>query len=223
MIFDISNVYTRKNADELHSGDIVCVADTMLCLKEAVENDETTVLDSVGKKEIPMARFWTAHPYFLAYLVCPARNAEAYWKWLDGKAIEIEYAELDENETSVWRLFENEDPNWCKFHYRPAPKEITKSVHQLVDNTKEYRPFNSIDELTTEFVKRFQTKTPSYALPLIWVKSITKGNNNRGLITGYIDNEDEGQLVKIDDRYYGLCVLFKNFQFLDGSPCGVEK
>jgi hypothetical protein len=62
-------------------------------------------------------------------------------------------------------------------------------------------------------------------MPLIWVKlkSSIKSNNDRGLITGYIDNEGNGQLVKIGDKYYGLCVLFEDFQFIDGSPCGVEK
>lgn len=38
-----------------------------------------------------------------------------------------------------------------------------------------------------------------------------------------LNNEGNGQLVKIGDKYYGLKVLFDSFEFLDGSPCGVEK
>lgn len=233
MIFDKTRVYSSVNADELSKGDIVYIADTLGRLKGFTDSDSDNnfyvkdvedISSESNESRIGVIGMDGKIFYFnLAYLICPSYNAEAYKAWHEGNKIEIEYAELDENETSVWRLFENEDPNWCKFHYRPAPKEITKSVHQLVDNTKEYRPFNSIDELTAEFKKRFRTQTPSYALPLIWVKPSKKGNNERYLITRYIDNEENGQLVKIGDKYYGLCVLFAGFQFLDGSTCGVEK
>ena len=211
MTFDKSKVYTAVNAYELNTGDIVYLADTVSRLKYLVRLDDKNYLETISRifKEEAKNRFADedCFPYSLAYLVCPERNAEAFKAWHKGE--KIEYAEPDENESSVWRLFENEEPNWYKFHYRPA-------------QVKEYRAFDSIDELTTEFVKRFQTKTPSYALPLIWVKSSEKGNNDRYLINGYIDNEENGQLVKIGDKYYGLCVLFAAFKFLDGSPCGVK-
>lgn len=225
MIFDKSKVYTALNADELQKGDIVYIADTLERLKGFVDTNlvkDVKVVDDISS-ESNEARIVVIDMdgeilYFsLAYLICPSYNAEAYKAWHKGKKIEMECANPDENGTSVlWRLIENEEPNWYKFHYRPAQEKTAE---------KEYRPFNSIDELTTEFVKRFRTKTPSYALPLIWVKlkSSIKSNNDRGLITGYIDNEGNGQLVKIGDKYYGLKVLFDSFEFLDGSPCGVEK
>lgn len=231
MIFDKTRVYSSVNADELSKGDIVYVADTLGRLKGFIDSDSNNNfyvkdVDDISSESnefrIGVIGMDGKIFYFnLAYLICPSYNAEAYKAWHEGKKIEIEYAELDENETSVWRLFENEDPNWCKFHYRPAPKEITKSVHQLVDNTKEYRPFNSIDELTAEFKKRFRTQTPSYALPLIWVKQ--KDKDERYLITGFVKSEQSGQLVKIGNGYFGLGVLFEHYEFLDGSPCGVEK
>lgn len=112
----------------------------------------------------------------------------------------------------MWRLFENEDPDWCNYRYRPAQEQTAE---------KKYRAFASIDELTAEFVKRFRTKTPSYALPLIWVK--TKDKDERYLITGFVKSEQSGQLVKIVNAYYGLGVFFDHYEFLDGSPCGVEK
>jgi hypothetical protein len=220
MIFDKSKVYTSLNAEELQKGDTVYVADTLKRLKGFVDTNlakDVKVVDDISG-ESSEARIGVANTggkvlyFYLAYLICPSYNAEAYKAWHEGKKIEMKYTEPDENETSVWKLFENEEPNWCKFHYRPAQEKTAE---------KEYRAFASIDELTTEFVKRFKTKTPSYALPLIWVK--LKGKNDRGLITGYIDNEGNGQLVKIGDKYYGLGVLFEDFQFLDGSPCGVEK
>ena len=226
MIFDKTRVYSSVNADELNKGDIVYVADTLGRLKGFIDSDSNNNfyvkdVDDISSESnefrIGVIGMDGKIFYFnLAYLICPSYNAEAYKAWHEGKKIEIEYAELDENETSVWKLFENEEPNWYKFHYRQKKKKTAE---------KEYRAFASIDELTTEFVKRFKIKTPSYALPLIWVKlkSSIKSNNDRGLITGYIDNEGNGQLVKIGDKYYGLGVLFEHYEFLNGSPCGVEK
>jgi len=217
MIFDKSKVYTMFNADDLQVGDIVYLADSARSIRLKVAEDSKYIskLSNIYDDEEEECRFVDEHnvPYSFAYLVCPERNVEAFKAWHEGKKIEMEYAEPDENESSVWRLFENEEPNWYKFHYRPAQEKTAE---------KEYRAFASIDELTTEFVKRFKTKTPSYAYPLIWVKSSKKDNNDRYLITGYVDNEDYKQLVAIDNKYYSLCVLFENFQFLDGSTCGVK-
>lgn len=216
MIFDKSKVYTALNADELSVGDIVYLADNIATLRRGVEIGDisnVSILQNIYCEE-EMFRFEDENQinYSFAYLICPERNAAAFKAWHEGKKIEMEYAEPDENESSVWRLFENEEPNWYKFHYRPAQEKTAE---------KEYRPFASLDELRAEFVKRFKTKTPSYALPLIWVKSI-KDNNDRYLITGYIENEEDGQLLQIGDRYYGLSVFFEGFEFLDGSPCGVK-
>lgn len=211
MIFDKSKVYTAVNADELNVGDIVYVADTLKRLKGFVDTNlakDVKVVDDISD-ESNEARIGVTNTggkvlyFYLAYLICSKRNAAAYKAWHEGNKIE------------------NEDPNWYKFHYRPSPEEITKSVHQLVNNTKEYRSFNSIDELTAEFVKRFQTKTPSYAFPLIWVKQ--KDKDERYLITGFVKSEQSGQLIKIGNSYYGLGVFFDHYEFLDGSPCGVEK
>lgn len=221
MIFDKSKVYTAVNANELSTGDIVYLADTISRLKFFVSIEDKIYFNfiTLGRilNEEESHRFVDENylTYNLAYLICPARNAEAFKAWHEGKKIEMECADPDENESSVWRLFENEEPNWYKFHYRPAQEKTAE---------KEYRPFASLDELIAEFVKRFSLETPEdYAYPLIWVKPRKKGNNERYLITEYIDNEENGQLVKIGDKYYGLCLLFAGFKFLDGSPCGVEK
>lgn len=212
MIIDNSKVYTAVNADALHKGDIVYLADTMSRLKFVVNLHDKNYFKTLDRilNEEERHRFVDENylTYNLAYLVCPARNAEAFKAWHKGKKIEKEWVKPGKN--FEWREFQG-NPNWYVCHYRPAQEKTT-----------EYRAFASIDELTTEFVKRFKTKTPSYAQPLIWVKSSIKGKNDRYLITGYVDNEDYKQLVAIDNKYYCLCVLFENFQFLDGSPCGVK-
>jgi hypothetical protein len=216
MIFDKSKVYTAVNADEMSKGYIIYAADTLRRLKSFIDFDSDNnffvkdvedISSESNESRIGVIGMDGKIFYFnLAYLICPSYNAEAYKAWHEGKKIEKEYTEPDENETSVWKLFENENPDWYEAHYRPVP---------------EYRPFDSLDELIAEFVKRFGFETPEdYAYPLIWVK--LKGKNDRYLITGYIDNEENGELVKIGDKYYGLCVLFAGFQFLDGSPCGVK-
>lgn len=204
MIFDKSKVYTTVNADELERGDLIIGADSLALLKEKVgigsEKDLFPLIEVRG--EDTDYRFDTEEDYFsLAYLVCTARNVKAFKAWHKSKKIEMEYAEPDDREKSVWRLFENEEPDWCNYHYRPA---------------KEYRPFASIDELITEFKKRFKTNVPFYALPLIWVKSRDKDESH--LITGFSE-----ACAKIDGIHYGLEALLECFTFLDGSPCGVEQ
>lgn len=227
MIFDKSKVYTAVNASELSKGDIVYLADTMSKLKYLVRLDDKNYLTTIDRifNEEEKNRFFNKDCliYNLAYLICPARNAEAFKAWHEGKKIEMEYAEPDENKSPAWKLFENAEPDWYEANYRPAQEQEDKSVYQIFGNMKEYRPFSSSDELIAEFVKRFGFETPeAYTYPTIWVKPSMKNNNERYLITGYIDNEENGQLVKIGGKYYGLCVLFAGFQFLDGSPCGVK-
>lgn len=222
MMFDRSKVYTALNANELSKGDIVYVANTLERLKCIFYSDSDNnfyvkdvydISSESNESRIGVIGMDGKIFYFnLAYLICPSYNAEAYKAWHEGKKIEMEYAEPDENESSVWKLFENEEPNWYYFHYRPAQEKTVE---------KEYRPFNSIDELTAEFVKRFQIAPPSYALPLIWVKQ--KDKDERYLITGFVKSEQSGQVVKIGNGYFGLGVLFEHYEFLDGSPCGVEK
>lgn len=215
MIFDNSKVYTAINADELHKGDIVYLVDTVSRLKYLVsigDKNYFTTLDRILNEE-ERHRFVDENylTYNLAYLLCPARNAEAFKAWHEGKKIEMEYAEPDGNESSVWKLFENEEPNWYYFHYRPAQEKTAE---------KKYRAFISIDELVTEFKKHFNCKTSPYVMPLIWVKP--KSKNEKHLITGFTYSVENGQLVKIDNAYFGLGVLFRDYEFLDNSPCGVK-
>ncbi len=74
MEFDLSKVYTSVNADELHEGDVVCVADSLSLLKINVRNNTVAQIisieseDSCFRFEVGVGRF------NLAYLVSPAQK-----------------------------------------------------------------------------------------------------------------------------------------------------
>lgn len=74
-------------------------------------------------------------------------------------------------------------------------------------------------ELVSDFKERFDTHTPAYAMPLMWVRK--KDVDKTYLITGFCSTE-EGKFVSIGIVYTSLGVLFEDYTFLDGSPCGVR-
>lgn len=87
-----------------------------------------------------------------------------------------------------------------------------------------YRPYKSIDELISDYIVRENTilnnafKTlPLFSLPIIWVKN--KKYKNRVCISGF-DESDIVQYVMMDGYPYSLESLFRDFTFLDASPCG---
>lgn len=73
MDFDLSKVYTSANADELHAGDEVILADTMadLRMKVAEADDYKRRLTEISDED-HQYRFRTARGgYLLAYLIDP--------------------------------------------------------------------------------------------------------------------------------------------------------
>ena len=67
--FDLSKVYTSVNADELHEGDVVCVADSLSLLKINVRNNTVAQIISI-ESEDSCFRFDVGVGRFnLAYLV----------------------------------------------------------------------------------------------------------------------------------------------------------
>lgn len=214
MEFDKSNVYTAVNADVLGNGDIVCVADTLSELKSDVQNEEVTTLELVLADDNEY-RFAAGNglDYILAYLVCPAHNVEAYKAWSEGKAVE---RRLCDDKESLWVIrYPDRDiiDDWTSHTYR---------VHQEPEEKPEskYRPYKSVDELVSDFKERFSKYTPAYAMTLIWVKKERGGIKRERLITAFEEIEN---LVSIDGEIYDLEYLYKDYTFLDGSPCGVQE
>ena len=83
---------------------------------------------------------------------------------------------------------------------------------------KDWRPFKDVDELKKVWYDKMPFDVLSTGLeePFIWVR--WKGGKEHKLITGYYN---EGSQVFLCDEWIPLERLFKYYEFLDGSPCGV--
>ncbi len=214
MDFDKSRVYTAVNAEDLHKGDLCVFADTLSALKERVNNDIGFGKLFDIQKEDEVMRFisedndWGKIWYVLAYLVCPARNVEAYRAWKEGEAVEV--TPYNPNHPYIRIENDGEEPDWTQGYYRPVvgqPKE------------KKYRPFKDCKELCNFWHTKTAVNVPSYAMPLIWVKR--KFANCTMLITAF--NDDISVAVSVDSVTYTFADLLAEFTFLDGTLCGVEE
>ena len=216
MDFDVSKVYTAVNAHKLNIGDLVLAADTMVSLRTVVKYAEERYPDAITAilPEDDEYRFVVAGEsnYQLAYLVCTASNAEAYRAWRYGEPVEMQ-TDTDWRDVDSDELEENPD-DWLYRNLR-----VKDSTHYSPCN-EQYRPYKSVDELVSDFKERFDTHTPAYAMPLIWVQR--KDKNEKFLITGFTSTEN-GEFVMIGNVLFGLGVLFDDYTFLDGSPCGVQE
>ncbi len=220
MNFDKRKVYTAVNADELHEGDLVFATDILSWLRTEVEGAEKEydpMPIAAIKSEEAECRFSFSVgeadtvDYALVYLVCPARNAEAYRAWQQGKAVEMQLSS-DDCWTSVVPDFpKTMNDFWFRNNVR---------VKQKKPPAPSYRPYESVSELVSDFKKRFDTHTPKYAMPLIWVKK--RGNSKKTkLITAFNEREN---LVYLDGgEVYDMDGLYKDYIFLDGTPCGVKE
>lgn len=215
MEFDVNNVYTAANADDLHKGDLCVFADVLGTLKERVKDEIGGGILSNIREEDKSLRFVSDcnSCYELAYLVCPVCNFDAFKAWKKGEAVEVSF---DGGKTwGLWKR-ENKDkipyntPDWCAADYRPVveqPKE------------KKYRPFKDCKELCDFWYKKTAVNVPSYAMPLIWVKR--KSANCTMLITAF--NDDTSISIAVGNIViYTLARLLEEFTFLDGTPCGVK-
>lgn len=85
------------------------------------------------------------------------------------------------------------------------------------DGKKKYRPYESSVEMIVDFIDRFNVNCLSYCKPLIWVR--LKVDKRERLIVAYGDN-----FVEIGNKTKAVTLqhLFEQYEFLDGSPVGME-
>lgn len=97
--------------------------------------------------------------------------------------------------------------------------EQTYCLAYLVERAKEkkYRPYESIDEFVSDFIKRFNTHCPNYAMPLIWVKRLSDCDIR--CITTFSLSDSS---VVLGGSIYTMEELFKDYGFIDNTPCGKE-
>lgn len=92
------------------------------------------------------------------------------------------------------------------------------SLFYLVEEPeeKQYRPYKSTDEMFKDFYFRFNVYCADYELPCIWVKS------KNSLIKHCITTVDD-TAVYLSGTAYRIESLFKNYTYLDGTPCGIKE
>jgi hypothetical protein len=82
---------------------------------------------------------------------------------------------------------------------------------------KDLRPFKDIRELKDVWSYK-AGMSPDYAEPLIWVR--WRGGNEHRLVDAY--NYGGGDELRICGDWVSLKQLFDKYEFIDGTPCGVE-
>ena len=112
---------------------------------------------------------------------------------------------------------------WVKYIY-PIPKDETKVLTKEALEEKGYiakdkqlslRPYKSVQEILDVAYNVTKNNIPKNARPLLWVRH--KNTGNVFLITAYCEN---GVML---DEFYDFEELFKFFEYIDGSPCGVHE
>ena len=93
--------------------------------------------------------------------------------------------------------------NWENIDYRIKPEPT-------------YRPYKDTEEMIADFKKRFKVEVPPYAMPMIWVRN--KTFKDCRLITVFRD-----KVVMIIVSGEDMKELFKDYTYLDGSPCGMKE
>ena len=85
-----------------------------------------------------------------------------------------------------------------------------------------YRPFKDCDELVEFWIKHYQSmRKPMYTKPLIWVRLKCDGRERlivafgKGFGTDFVEIGNKAKAVPLQK-------LFDDYEFLDGSPIGME-
>lgn len=103
------------------------------------------------------------------------------------------------------------NPKWCDCDGEPS-WNWNWDEYRIKPESK-YRPYKDTEEMIEDFKKRFNAKVPPYAMPMIWVRN--KTFKDCRLITVFRD-----KVVMIIVSGEDMKELFKDYTYLDGSPCG---
>lgn len=243
MEFQRERVYTALNADELKPGDKVIVANDLKNLKRKVferfDYYIMTITSILGEEYLN--RICIDNDRFpFAYLVERKENctncgnkecAELHWcKDYNPKTEPKAEKDCDNcgqrcdgygkgEVCSQWipKAEKLSDYNHCE----EARKAYVCAMTNACPN-KYYRPFENVEELIKVWnakigMPRCLQSNDALTMPYIWVRYKNLPQLKGMLINGF---EDNIVYVMYTDR--SMQELFDKFEFLDGSPCGVE-
>lgn len=90
-------------------------------------------------------------------------------------------------------------------------------IREVIEEEPKYRPYRDTDELKADFFKDCPRMDKRHR-PAIWV--VTKFGSEYEI--GGFSNDGQHVLIHCAGTYT-MKELFENFNFLDGSPCGIKE
>lgn len=118
------------------------------------------------------------------------------------------YGEIDEikDDSCACRFIIKKNSAYSFFYLVEKPKE------------KELRPYKDTDEMIDHFCRHFNLIPQDHRLPTLWVK-----NDNRKYLITRVSENTVTMCFENDVSTFSLRILFDDYTWLDGSPCGIEE
>lgn len=112
----------------------------------------------------------------------------------------------------------------CRFSYfwKENDEEYAHALAYLVrrKEEKKFRPYKDTDEMITDYKRRFNVACPDYELPSIWLNYKFSATKNVPQIVEY--GKTRVYLSNLRECVY-CNDLFAKYEYLDGTPCGMEE
>lgn len=204
MNFDEKMVFSAVNAEELKPGDKVICGDSLLELKQRVE------------KGLPVLEIIE---------IC----GESYHTRFHCLQIRSGHIFPGAESYSILAYLVERQENCCRCGHAmcslAGTKEKDKKVKtcEYYEPKNKYRPFQDTNELIDCWYEKKFPSCPGFArfssvltAPSIWVRK-----KNCTAMSDFITSYDGGG-VRVCNEYKTFVELFDGYEFLDGSPCGVE-
>ncbi len=193
MEFKRERAYSSVNAEELQIGDKVIVEDTIHRLKASLDYPAENIADLEAiRGDDARSRF----------IVGGCSWALAYL---------VERKECCKN-------CGNKE---CRVSYGAYVDTLYKCGKYMPGKAeKHYRPFRDTDELIDYWVRKTKEPLVDCEMPNIWVRRKDNQPEKGRLLIGFIGTKT----VELAGHYGAISMesLFENYEFIDGSFCGVE-
>lgn len=141
--------------------------------------------------------------------------------YAEGKKIQVEshnhkwfdVTELDNDFELLNYRIKPEDEEYKLIGRDCADKQNLKEYQK----TRFYRPYKDCDELIDSYKRKHCIVNNEDVMPAIWVKN--NNDNTKRLITTFGDIYVK---VGVKTKPVSLYVLYTDYEYLDGTPCGIN-